>query len=405
MTHAPRSDVASTRRAAVALLPILSLVAIAGGTLALVRTLLLPLPQRDFASIWLAGRAWRAGASPYSDAYMTMAEGLLPVTLRPWWWAYPPQWQGLAMLFSGSDVASDARAWLGFNLACLLLALIAAWPTIRATAPERRSMLLAFPTLLAITEGLRASFYLGQTSILMTLGTTLIATGTIASRRWMVAVGATILLLKPTLGLPICCVLFAAPALRVPVIAAIVTSGVAALPHILGRDPAGLVADARYFLNTAAQYGTVVFNWPANMTGLAQLASVAGLPAPSAPVATLLTAAVGVPLALLQARRWPTDEAAAFHALLATFCLVPLHNYDLIAACPLALFLPRFPRGAALLWLVGWLPIIPARSIARLFVEEEATLHVQALLASAGLACMFAAGVALARRAKEEVAA
>lgn len=362
----------------------------------------------DFRFFWLAGEFWLGGESPYGADFAAEAAAQFGIT-RGAIWYYPPNWFPLAAIFSLADPLTASRMWSIANAAMLLGACrlnVAAFCAMRITsglvdlkspiaqvlfALPPRTLFFLFTGLMAPAQATGNTLHLGQCSMLIYFGASLLMLGAVRSRLVPAAAGLAILMLKPQIGVLVCAGLVFTAFGRRAISAAAAISILAAAPAFISTpSPEFLEA----FAGGLARYGDQAYNMPPAVTGLRHLVWVAGGADMGSAFYLILTLVLISAFGLFaQLRRAPSPAADFIAVAIAvTAAASPLHVYDLtiLGAVALCAVSAPLPSGAvslaafALLWRAGNLPH-PAS-----FTEGDITYYAGSAYAS--LAALAIAG-------------
>lgn len=364
----------------------------------------------DFRYNWLAGRLWLQGVSPYLPGYQEAGTALIVRGHVPELWVYPPNWWAISTTLGLTGLAEANVAWnlLGVGLAALSSVML-----VRAFLRCRRGHVLALPVVGDVfdwgwalvllhffaTAGLEATaltLAIGQTSLLVLFGVSLILYGASRARLPLAAAGLAVVLLKPQIGVVFLCVLpLAGPWARQLVLAGLGISAVLAVPAAV-VDPSVAMQFVR---NVTSNDGYTVANLPQAMTGV-RLAvwELLGRDAGS-----IVAVAATVGAALLLARRSvrlavdATPHVLVWQVVTLTVAVIlamaPLHYYDFVLVCTLA---PSFllARGVWL-WagLVGVALIVRADWLGKLtgYYDPGVPIFEGSILSSLGAALLLVA--------------
>ena len=301
-------------------------------------------PGYDFRFIWVAGKMWINGVSPYSPEYLELARSLVTEGNIPNLWVYPPNWWMLAAGFAVFDLKTSAVLWNVFNIALTIAAGILLVRTFRRFAGRfatgRRGvddLLNAGPALfcvhfflICVFEPTALVLSVGQTSLLIYFGIALLVFGLAASSGWLSALGLAILFLKPQMGL-----IFIVPLLvsgkkqRTVIARAVLISALLCIPAFIA-EPAVL---QEFLVNLREYDGFTRANDPLSMTGVRIIVfEILGrdIGNIAATAATLLVVAGA---SLYFSRKLPEDrrDSVLIPATVAVVAaLAPLHTYDLV---------------------------------------------------------------------------
>ena len=334
----------------------------------------------DFRFFWLAGDFWTKGESPYSAQYAAEAASRFQ-SLRGAIWYYTPNWFPLAAIFSLADPLTASRSWLAANAVLLLASAAlnaAAFRSLRAAssladfnAPTAsfvealppRALFFLFAGAMALSQAAGNTLHLGQSSMLIYFGASLLTFGAVRGRLSPGAVGLAILMLKPQIGILICAgLVFSAYGRRAIALAALASIAMAA-PAFIATPPDQLVAD---FARGVGLYTDQLYNMPPAVTGLRHLVWVGGGVDMGSAFYLMLALAFACAFGLGGAmRREPLKTADLIAAAIAIAVMTsPLHVYDFTLLGAIALYAAALPPPAgavaisafALLWRAGNLP-------------------------------------------------
>ncbi len=364
----------------------------------------------DFRYNWLAGRLWLQGVSPYLPGYQEAGTALIVRGHVPELWVYPPNWWAISTTLGLTGLAEANVAW---NLMGVGLAALSSVMLVRAFLRCRREHVLPLPVVGDVfdwgwalvllhffaTAGLEATaltLAIGQTSLLVLFGVSLLLYGASRARLPLAAAGLAVVLLKPQIGVVFLCVLpLAGPWARQLVLAALGISAVLAVPAAV-VDPSVAMQFVR---NVTSNDGYTVANLPQAMTGV-RLAvwELLGRDAGS-----IVAVAATVGAALLLARRSvrlavdATPHVLVWQVTTLTVAVIlamaPLHYYDFVLVCTVA---PAFllARGVSL-----WAGLVGAALIARAdwlgkltgFYDPDVPIFEGSILSSVGAALLLIA--------------
>lgn len=334
----------------------------------------------DFRFFWLAGDFWAKGESPYNADYAEEAAAQFEI-MRGAIWYYTPNWFPLAAIFSLADPLTASRLWLAANAALLLASAalnVAAFRSLRAassladfTSPMTaflsalppRTLFFLFAGAMALSQAAGNTLHLGQSSMLIYFGGSLLMFGAVRGRMISGAAGLAILMLKPQIGILICAgLVFSAYGRRAIALAALASIAMAA-PAFIVSPPAQLVAD---FARGVGLYTDQLYNMPPAVTGFRHLVWIGGGVDMGSPLYLMLALALACAFGLCGAmRRAPLAAADLLAASIAIAIMAsPLHVYDFTLLGAIALYAAALPAPAsavavsafALLWRAGNLP-------------------------------------------------
>lgn len=334
----------------------------------------------DFRFFWLAGEFWTSGRSPYDAAYAAAAEAEFGIA-RGAIWYYTPNWFPVAAVLSLPDPLTASRFWLVANAAMSIGAAAFSVGAFRASHNQSilidprspiaafllslpaHTMFFLFAGAFALAQATGNTLHLGQSSMLIALGASLVAFGAARGKLAAAAVGLSIMMLKPQIGILVCASLAFTPFGRRAVVAAAAISILAAAPAFLAMTPAAFLSD---FAGGVAHYTDQSYNMPPAVTGARHLVWFFGGADMGSLfyllIALALICAFGIAANVKHARASGADYVVASLAIAAAAS--PLHIYDftLLAAPALFAVSLRMPAGAvclaalALIWRAGNLP-------------------------------------------------
>ncbi len=311
----------------------------------------------DFKYLWLAGELWEQGLNPYGDVYVQAGREIFTNGNVPTWMVYPPSWYPIARLLSLFPYSVANLIWLNFSMIAIVLGFFVCTDTFRRTGPAatllETSGMVAF---LGLGSIMAIAVSVGQTSPLFFLGFALFWRGWSLQRHTAFIVGLIILMLKPNIGLPFAILALTRPFFWRPVLIGGAITILMAIPSFFPEKSISILTD---YLAQLGQYGSAVWNGPANMTGLRNLVYlISGHDMSSfllTPTAAILSGIYG--LVTLNKVDITPDRQLMMVLALTTF-LVPMHTYDFLVLAPMLLWLHREPwkirvaLGAAMLVLL-----------------------------------------------------
>ncbi|MEM8771702.1 MAG: glycosyltransferase 87 family protein [Pseudomonadota bacterium] len=361
----------------------------------------------DFRYFWLAGEMWTRGDNPYDAAYIEEARNRFDMQVGAIW-VYAPNWFPIAAIQSLLSPLGGSRLWLIANGALLLGASWLNVRTLQFAKPARTDdrqlisdALMSAPTFtlfllhagaVSLMQAAGNTLHLGQSSILIYFGLSLLLYGMSGKRPWFGAIGLALVMLKPQIGIVLLPALGAfAYGRRVMVLAGSVSLLMAAPALIITPAPDILLSMAGRML----QYNDLFYNMPGAMTGLRHIVWALGGPDFGSGYYILLALSASCGLALAARGKLISGGPTAllYLTVVCFFFLAPLHVYDLVALGAVALpaAVMRAPFGTAslaafaVLWRAGNLPQIGA-------LEAAAPVYYPgSLYATLACAALFAA--------------
>jgi hypothetical protein len=289
----------------------------------------------DFRLVWLAGKLWLAGESPYGPFFAKTYAELFGQSINMYW-SYPPSWFPISALVGLASFDLAFRIWSAANIA---MTIVGTWLIARAVAaPFASQFWLVFLAGLAFALSMQATeiaIFIGQTSFVVYIGLAALVCGLLTSFPILLILGLFITALKPHVGLVAFVAVLALPRYRWTVLAA----GAASL---LAAAGVGDYLDTlRGFLANLALYARPgnALNNPENLTGMTNIVN-ALFDTPSnslfSVVLTLIGSAGGfVALRCYNEATASSNEGGKISSLIAfvavTLLFVPLHAYDMVA--------------------------------------------------------------------------
>jgi len=383
-------------------------------------------PGYDLRFFWLAGQLWNSGVDPYAEGYQAFGANVILQGNVPEIWTYPPNIYPLAAILGLADLSTASWMFSVLNLVwllagCLMCARVAAdqvaaspeggtgWPY-GATHLQMFSVLLF---LMATLEGVAITITVGQTSLLMFFGASLLLYGIARHASAYAIVGLAILCIKPQIGVPF--ILFVAltqPNSIHVILGSAVLSLLMAAPALFVSiwSPVDWLHNVAIYDSAFPQGSSALA-----MTGLRILATgPTGVDIGSIPAMTIALATVLILLFVfrrnIKTARDSTDGGVVGIGLTAVtlIALAPLHLYDLVlVGVAVPFFLTRMRRWSLLPILLGAALMWRAQGIADFtgFHSPEAIVFSGSRLAAIGGAGILAGAVwmLLDRRAAMKV--
>jgi hypothetical protein len=312
--------------------------------------------------MWLAGRLWAEGRSPYDPAIFRPAFAQqfgeyhedLP-------FVYPPNWAPVLIPLGHLRFEVAEQTWRGANLLLLLGTAVASALLVRSSvrAVVREPLFWLALGAGCFLQSVPKTLALGQTSLLASFALALTFLGLSRRSTPVATLGFALLLLKPQVAAAVVGLLIVVGAWRTVALGGGMTIAAAGLACAL----AGVRANTAAWLDATKPHELLPPNVPAEVTGLRHLLSYAHVNL-SPMLAILLCVLAGVLLGLWlrQAQRrealapWrPPATRPAFLALVigVVVTLAPLHEYDFVVLI-LALVIALLEHGAAPYLLPGF---------------------------------------------------
>ena len=334
----------------------------------------------DLRFFWLAGEFWREGLSPYSTDFATAAAEQFNITKGAIWY-YTPNWFFISVLLSELSPLTASRVVLIINALLLLGASalnVAAYSSIQKSSAlvDRKAtftkMLASLPLwavfglhagFMALSQPAGNSLHLGQSSILIYFGASLLVFALPTKRKLTASAGFALLLLKPQIGLLVApALLLSAFGRRVLMLGGVATFLLSAPALVISSTPDILLA----LSHGAAQYNDQNYNLAGAMTGFRHIAWALGA-VDMASLFYLFTSLLVICSVFLAGRlghfRLPATDRLML-AFAVTLAFASLHIYDFTLVGVLLLYAAslRPPFGAIsiaaflLIWRAGNLP-------------------------------------------------
>jgi hypothetical protein len=370
-------------------------------------------PEIDFKYLWFAGRMWLDGENPYSDKFVVDGAQWFVGTNVLQGWSYPPNWWAISCFHALFSVESATAIWRTINAALVVAGCGLLFAAHRRSHPKATwavfALLLGFATTFQATA---MTLALGQTSIVTFFGLCALglgvsrgaAPGASAAGTWIQALGLTLLMLKPQVGVVAAAAMLAHPNCWRAI-------GLAALASLALAAPALVSIGAREtllgMLHNLSQHDQLTIFSPPETTGVRHLVhATSGVTLPG--LVAFAGAALGFALvAITRARgRWNGESAALMMAAILgpTLLAAPLHSYDMVIAVPLALALLEPGRNATRLALgLGLLVLYRATNVARVtgWVHPDSSVFPGSWLDSVAALAVAAAASAWMFRSSE----
>jgi hypothetical protein len=367
-------------------------------------------PEIDFKYLWFAGRMWLDGRNPYGEEFVVDGAQWFVGTNVLQGWSYPPNWWAISCFHALFSVEAATAIWRSFNAVLVIggsALLFAAHRRAHPHAPWAVfALLLGFAATLQATA---MTLALGQTSIVTFFGLCAlsygVSRGPLRGAPWIQALGLTLLMLKPQVGVIAAAAMLAHPRYWRAV-------GLAALASLALAAPALLSVGVREtllgMLRNLSEHDRLSIFSPPETTGVRHLVhALSGATLPGF-VAFAGAALVFALVAFTRSRgRWNGESAALLMAAILgpTLFAAPLHSYDMVIAAPLALVLLEPGRNGSRLALgAGLLVLYRATNVAQLtgWVHPDSSVFAGSWLESlAALAITGAAALWMTRRSSE----
>ena len=372
----------------------------------------------DFRYLWVAGRTWVEGMNPYGSDFRAMGSAFISNGHVPTLWAYPPSWWPIASALGLVRLETASWLWGYLNIALCFASsflVVGAFRRIHSggsASHPSRDFLIGAGTALALLHFVGASVLeattlvvvLGQTSLLIYFGLALLLYGIANGSRPMCAVGLSLVLLKPQIGLPFATIFFLYSGWSRRTLAwAIILTLVMAIPALI-IDP---LAPLDMVRNTLRYDGVVKATLPQVTTGVRfALWYLSGIDAGG--FIALMIAVLAAVVSSLALRRVHREEdefrflwLCTTVATAITLALAPLHYYDfVIVACLLPAVLVSAPPFASAA-LLGTALIVRADELGRMtgLYDRDIKIFEGTFVSTLGAALLLVAALGAATKA------
>ncbi len=333
-------------------------------------------PEIDFKYLWFAGRMWLDGENPYSDRFVVDGAQWFVGTNVLQGWSYPPNWWAISCFHALFSVESATAIWRTLNAALVVGGCGLLFAAHRLRRPNAEWAVFAALLGLATTfQATAMTLALGQTSIVTFFGLCALsfgvsrsaAPGASAVGTWIQALGLTLLMLKPQVGVVAAAAMLAHPSCWRAV-------GVAALASLALAAPALVSIGVREtllgMLHNLSQHDQLTIFSPPETTGVRHVVhATSGVTLPGLVAFAGAALAFGLVAATRARGRWNGESAALLMAAILgpTLLAAPLHSYDMVIAVPLALALLEPGRNVSRIALgAGLLVLYRATNVAKL---------------------------------------
>lgn len=306
----------------------------------------------DFKYIWLAGKLWLQGVNPYTAEYAEFARQNINQGHVPSMWVYPPNFYIPAILSGLTPVNLSSILWnvagVVMIIASSALLTAAALPISIKTLPDTgflrlvRKRLTSPLNLFFIHLGLMATLQataitlsVGQTSILIYFGVSLLLYGLKKNFKWTSGIGLAITFLKPQIGAIVLIVILLHKTNWMMFVRAAIVSAAISLPAFI-QSPL-VIFD--WLRNVHRYDGYAVANMPQSTTGLRNVfwdlfsSDIGNM---TSMIASLIVIG-GLCITLKYLRRGMEAQSEAQHTAkmiiissIAILALAPLHIYDFV---------------------------------------------------------------------------
>ena len=301
----------------------------------------------DFQYLWLAGRLWADGITPYSVEYQEAGQSLFArFNGQPLY--YPPNWWIVTRLFALFEHEVALELWRVFNGTIIIFSSYMLYGAFRECDEQLEPYFVLFYTgLLSVMQITIIIIFVGQTSLLLYLGIVLIICGTLTSKNWLLITGFCIILLKPQVGVPLFFAFIMFKKYHSPAIWAGLITFVLSLPPLILNGP---INTLKLYLNGLSVHSTYLVNSPAHSTGLKNImVTVFNISVPSL-IISVVSIFVMILTILYFKKAIPQKElnfedklVFLMLSIIAIAFVAPLHEYDLVFIAPIMLLSVKLP--------------------------------------------------------------
>ncbi len=327
----------------------------------------------SFRYIWIAGSIWLDGGNPYGEEYFQLSSELFEgFNGQPFY--YPPNWWAVAQSFALFDYSVAMEIWRFISISCVLASSLFLYRALKSSIDTVGVPYMIFYTglvsLMQITAVVLAT---GQTVILMYLGMALTASGVLKTNRVLTVIGLSILLLKPQIGVPLCCALLMVRKHQITVLWTGIVGILLAAPAFVITGP---VTTLKTYFNGLSQHANFPSNAPEVSTGLKNILAYTMQSTPSSTslmiIAILVVLVVGY-LANRKSEKITSERQDKFNILymILAVSLVaffsPLHEYDMLILLPMLLLATAFELKFQAIFLMVFIAMCRTGNIGALF--------------------------------------
>lgn len=280
----------------------------------------------DFRLIWLSGQLWSEGISPYSETFFPRYEQAFGQGPNSHFWVYPPYWWIICRPLAMLPFETALLVWNLFNYFLLITSayLFACLPFDRLAQTSATKRFLSALAVLSIVQATPFALALGQTSFLLLAGVALLLRSVHEHNRALIALGTTLVMLKPNIGIFIVIFLVTRRWTWPPI-------ALVAIAHLsislMVASNTSLHETFNGFLNNLSDYDApdILAGQSTNLTGLAHLTDWIGITVPKS-VLYGLTILLALVIGFVVHKSF---EALVSFSVFCAF-LIPLHTYDMI---------------------------------------------------------------------------
>lgn len=344
----------------------------------------------DFRLIWTAGAMWASGADPYSPAFLDAYRHTFGDGPNTHFWVYPPHWYPIATLFSLMPFKVAVLAWKMANFGVLMAAtFLVARAVHHAFGAKLLTVFCAGVTFVCTMQATAVTISIGQTSILLYLGTALVIYGLTLGRDTALVAGLVFASLKPNAG-----IVFMAAVIVSQYRRSLLKVGaiglICAYPVLVST---GIVAAIRGFIGNVSRYNAVdlAVTQPPDLTGMIHLVDYfLGVRLP----VSILVAASALAAIPIFWRFGSKGPPALWRCVLCTavlLLLVPLHSYDMLLLTVIGMTALVVPDGGRWFVAAGLLLALRAGNLAAVLGihHSDSTVFAGSLIESMAVVTVF----------------
>ncbi len=335
----------------------------------------------DIKYFWLAGEFWTAGLTPYEEAFTARLIEITDIEGGAGAWNYTPNWYFISAGLAQMDLLTASRLWLVMNAVMLLAASALNAAAFRpmnknsavlapAAPVNRLAAILPLLVLfflhgayMGLSQPAEKTLELGQSSILIYFGLSLLVWSISRERLYAGAAGLAIVMLKPQFGaLIVTVLLFSTMGRRITFVAAII-SILMALPAFLVSQPFEIASD---LLHNLGSYDGQIFNTAVSTTGLRNVVwTLGGDDLGMMGYQLMALAFIASVAAFLYLRRGapPRTVDMVMFAVAAAHVFAPYHYYDFVLMGVLIYFCASLRTASALICMAAFLLILRAGNL------------------------------------------
>ena len=310
--------------------------------------------ERDTFYFWIAGKVWGMGGSPYSSLFGTVKTALVGTSIADIW-LYPPTWYPICRVLAAMPLGVATKTWSMLSLLALFGSVVG-WRAYRCVNGPLNQLSFTLLFFVIITaEPTFRSVHNGQMGTFVFLGVNLLLFGALRKNMICAVLGAYLVMLKPSLGIPLCGAAVLMPGMWQPMVIAGAVTTVSMLPAFQVDTVDSMLAG---FARNMEIYRGFMFNSPSELTGFFHFADRIWQYQPS--VAVTISASI-IPIAaafgclkLRRASREDTIMSLFVVGISSTAFFSLPHRYDLVCVYGLATVVWHFRP-----WLVVGLCILP----------------------------------------------